>query len=671
MPPRKSRDKEVQPVQADHADDSPLHSEGENDPITFLPVSPLAERSYGNPVFKEKEADRGGDFAESSNVFKGMTERLDLAFKEQNQAMRRLVDSQTESSRRQEEFVRQCVEEMRRVFEEGIKVMRETGEESRRTLQAVSEQMVEQVRQPRPEIPPPVVEMPRQIQEAPIPALEGQGNQPHPNIQQQNFFMGEGQRQHEPMEAATPVADHGHQPQHRYVPPGRRGNVGPHHQPYPRDFFQPQVPPAQPVQRGLQNHPAQLFNRDKLIDLVQETYGPTLRPLVRPAYRKPYPDIIDHENPFPRGFKVPKFTLFSGEVGQSTIEHIGRFTIQCGEASGDDNLKLRLFPSSLTGTTLTWYLNLPQNSVYSWRQMEDLFHTQFYRCEPEVSMADLSRLAQKPGESSEAFLARFRRARLKCRVALPELEFVKLAQNGLDIELRKKFEGMKFRDFYELSYKVARYENLLKEDVQKKVASHGTYYSDPNFDLDVAEVVTDKPVVCPDLVRPTHQPETSVRRYVGEAGKQYTFDVSKASDIFDHLKKSGLIKLPPGHKIPAAAEIGARDYCKFHNSWKHSTDNCLIFRNILQEKIDKGILKFSDKAKETMGVDADPFPVVSVGVNVADLRSVARNRSLPYAQRNLAAEDLRWVLEAQRSRQSRSVRSNQQRLGGQERITVL
>ncbi|GKU86921.1 hypothetical protein SLEP1_g1385 [Rubroshorea leprosula] len=182
MPPRKSRDKEVQPAQAEHADDSPVHYEGENDPITFLPMSPLAERSYGNPVFKEKEADCGGDFAESSNVFRGMTKRLNLAFKEQNQAMRRLVDSQVESSRRQEELIRQCIEDMRRVFKEGTRVMRETREESRRTLQAVSEQVVEQVRQPRLEIPPPVVEMLKQLQEAPIPALGGQGNQPHPNI---------------------------------------------------------------------------------------------------------------------------------------------------------------------------------------------------------------------------------------------------------------------------------------------------------------------------------------------------------------------------------------------------------------------------------------------------------------------------------------------------------
>ncbi|GKV11069.1 hypothetical protein SLEP1_g22355 [Rubroshorea leprosula] len=67
-----------------------------------------------------------------------------------------------------------------------------------------------------------------------------------------------------------------------------------------------------------------------------------------------------------------------------------------------------------------------------------------------------------------------------------------------------------------------------------------------------------------------------------------------------------------------------------------------------EPEIDKGILKFLDKAKETMGVNADPSPVVFVGVNVVDLRSIARNHNLPYAQRNRAAEDLRWVIKAQR-----------------------
>ena len=41
---------------------------------------------------------------------------------------------------------------------------------------------------------------------------------------------------------------------------------------------------------------------------------------------------------------------------------------------------------------------------------------------------------------------------------------MKMAQRGLDIKLRKKFQGMEFRDFYELAAKVTKYEELLKEE---------------------------------------------------------------------------------------------------------------------------------------------------------------------------------------------------------------
>lgn len=83
------------------------------------------------------------------------------------------------------------------------------------------------------------------------------------------------------------------------------------------------------------------------------------RRIGRPVYQKPYPEWVDRLRQYPRGFKVPEFTLFSGENNQSTVEHIGRFTVQCGEASADGNLKLRLFPNSLTGTLLglAWYIS--------------------------------------------------------------------------------------------------------------------------------------------------------------------------------------------------------------------------------------------------------------------------------------------------------------------------
>ena len=57
-----------------------------------------------------------------------------------------------------------------------------------------------------------------------------------------------------------------------------------------------------------------------------------------------------------------------------------------------------------------------------------------------------------------------------------------MAQRGLDIELRKKFHGMKFRDFYELAVKVIEYEELLKEENQWRKTSMGTYCQEVNYE---------------------------------------------------------------------------------------------------------------------------------------------------------------------------------------------
>ncbi|GKV19432.1 hypothetical protein SLEP1_g29693 [Rubroshorea leprosula] len=78
------------------------------------------------------------------------------------------------------------------------------------------------------------------------------------------------------------------------------------------------------------------------------------------------------------------------------------------------------------------------------------------------------------------------------------------------------------------------------------------------------------------------------------------------------------------------------------------------------DKIDKGILHFLDKAKETMGVDADPFPTMSVEVNAADLKSIVRDRTQTYYRRRLVADDLRWVIEEARARKNQ-VRSGSYR----------
>jgi hypothetical protein len=81
-------------------------------------------------------------------------------------------------------------------------------------------------------------------------------------------------------------------------------------------------------------------------------------------YQKLYPNYYD-QLPYPRGYIVPKFSKFSWEDGKTTLEHVGQFILQCGEASANDALKLRRFPLSLSGTAFTWFTSLAPNSIFT------------------------------------------------------------------------------------------------------------------------------------------------------------------------------------------------------------------------------------------------------------------------------------------------------------------
>ena len=58
------------------------------------------------------------------------------------------------------------------------------------------------------------------------------------------------------------------------------------------------------------------------------------------------------------------------------------------------------------------------------------------------------------------------------------------------------------------------------------------------------------------------------------AAKGYDFDVSKTEQIFDLLLKEKQLKLPNGHKFPTTQELKGRPYCKWHNSFSHTTKDC-------------------------------------------------------------------------------------------------
>ncbi|KAI5335379.1 hypothetical protein L3X38_025512 [Prunus dulcis] len=302
---------------------------------------------------------------------------------------------------------------------------------------------------------------------------------------------------------------------------------------------------------------------------------PHARRIGRPVYRRPYPEHFDQEE-FLRGFKVSDFALFSGDGLQSTVEHIGRFTAQCMEIGHREALKLRLFSSTLMGADFSWYVKLPQNSVPNWQVIEQVFQEQFYRPEPKVSMADLAKISQKTTEWDSTKPSGSRTT----------------VVHAVDIE-----------------------------DIDSEERGDEVYLEEEeSAGVKLAEIMAKGLYVCKALSKASKDQRLTTARMSKFSGtsqkaaitKSNTFDISKAEQIFNQLLKEKIIKLSNDHDVPSANEIRNKTYCKFHNVWSHTTNNCLVFRNALQDLIDRKILKFPEKA--TMGVDQNPFPNAQVNM---------------------------------------------------------
>ena len=123
--------------------------------------------------------------------------------------------------------------------------------------------------------------------------------------------------------------------------------------------------------------------------------------------------------------------------------------------------------------------------------------------------------------------------------------------------------------------------------------------------------------------------------------KGFDYDVSKTEQIFDLLLKEKQLKLSEGHKFPTPQELKGRPYCKWHNSFSHTTNDCNVLRKQIQSAIEQGRLILG---QYKMRVDSDPFPAVNMvdQVNYAEEAEHSARRRLDFAFNINMADPTRW-----------------------------
>ena len=160
--------------------------------------------------------------------------------------------------------------------------------------------------------------------------------------------------------------------------------------------------------------------------------------------------------------------------------------------------------------------------------------------------------------------------------------------------------------------------------------------SEGEVEVELAEWVSNrKPIACP---------------FGKKEPEKFSFDVTKADKIFDLLLQQGQIKLSQNHILPGVEELKKIRYYKWHNATSHSTNDCKVFRQQIQNAIEQGKLKFEtpSKSERPMKIDQHPFPANMVEINKKSTLQTkmltsesAKNKGVVDPKAQATAEDLK------------------------------
>ncbi|KAI5317664.1 hypothetical protein L3X38_037371 [Prunus dulcis] len=264
------------------------------------------------------------------------------------------------------------------------------------------------------------------------------------------------------------------------------------------------------------------------------------------GYRKPFPSHYD-AIPFSKGYQRPIFDKFDG-ISSLPHEHLAHFYSACGETSQSDALLVRQVVQSLKGSAFTWYTQLPPGSILTWDDMQKAFLAQFVSSKKKVSIMDLAQTTQKPGESANDFIMRWRSLNLQCPEKITEQSAVQMCYNNLIPDIATFVATAEPQSFDAL---VSKGSN--KREVTKSKAK-------------------------------TH-PKGSLSK---SAKRLKSFNDEDVEEIFDQLLASNSIALPESKRPAEANKTNDPRYCRYHRLISHTLKDCYILKDKIQELLNNG-----------------------------------------------------------------------------------
>ncbi|XP_015960908.1 uncharacterized protein LOC107484875 [Arachis duranensis] len=292
--------------------------------------------------------------------------------------------------------------------------------------------------------------------------------------------------------------------------------------------------------------------------------------------------IVKRTNPFTKSvmnFKMPEnLTLpstlkpYQG-IGDPNV-HVTKFYTMMFMNKESDPILCRTFPTFLDGAALIWFSNLPESSISSFDELADQFINHFAASKIYVHNSDyLSTIKQGPNESLKDYMTRFAEATNEIPNVNPEVHLHALKsglrpgkfQESIVIAMPKTLA--EFREKATTQIEVEKFRALRRAEKPT-----------PNREEDR---------------RSRHPISRTDQRPFRLTPKfdTYTPFNTKRENIVKDILHSKLIK-PPSRAgtYQDQRHVDKSKYCAFHQKYGHTTDDCVIAKDVLKKLARQGLL---------------------------------------------------------------------------------
>ncbi|XP_072073769.1 uncharacterized protein [Arachis hypogaea] len=276
-------------------------------------------------------------------------------------------------------------------------------------------------------------------------------------------------------------------------------------------------------------------------------------------------DIMNFQ--LPRQFTLPT-TLTPYDGLGDPKQHIKKFRSIMIVNGASDPILCRCFPSFLDGPALDWFCSLPADSISRFQELAKQFEDHFAASAIYLHDSDyLTTIKQGPQESLKDYITRF----TKVAMRIPDLH--------PEVHLHAFKSGLRPGKFQE-TIAVSKPKTLA--EFREKAKGQ----------IDVEELwqarKTEKSTAAKDEDKPRDSKKAfmPVPRY-----ESYTQFNTKRDDIIKEILNSKLIKPPrKAGTYPESKTVDKSKYCTFHQKHGHTTDECVIAKDLLERLARQGHL---------------------------------------------------------------------------------